>query len=131
MSFPLSLLVLPAFPLGLQLGPAAEWSLLAYGILLIAGGILGYVLPEKPSKASLIAGSATGALAIAAFFLARSNARAGFALGLAVAALTGAMMFGRLRKTRKFMPSGMVTLLSAVVFLLLLTALLSGDTQGA
>ena len=79
-------------PLGDRLEPAAKWSLLAYGILLIAGGVLGYVLPEKPSKASLIAGSITGALAIVAFFLAGSNPRAGFALGLAVAALTGVMM---------------------------------------
>ena len=97
---------------------AARWALLAYGILMIIGGILGYVLPQKPSKISLIAGSVSGIIAIAAFFIARGSPVPGLAIGLVVAAGVGYMMFTRWQQTKKFMPSGMVVLLSAVTAVL-------------
>ena len=100
---------------GLTLETAAIWSLFAYGVLLVVGGVLGYVLPEKPSKASLIAGVITGGLSIGAFFLARQSGSPGLILGLVVATVTELMMAVRLSKTRKMMPSGMVVLLSLVV----------------
>jgi uncharacterized membrane protein (UPF0136 family) len=102
---------------------AARWALLIYGILMIVGGILGYVLPEKPSKISLISGSLSGLLAIAAFFIAGGSPTPGLAIGLVVAAGVGYMMFTRWQQTKKFMPSGMVVVLSAVTALLAVAGL--------
>ena len=63
----------------------ATTTLLIYGALLIVGGVLGYVLPEKPSKISLFAGGGTGLLAIAAYFLAEAPTM--FVIGAVVASL--------------------------------------------
>lgn len=102
----------------------ATWSLLVYGALLIIGGILGYVLPEKPSKISLVAGVATGGVAVAAFFAASSYLVPAFAAGMVVASLNEVVMAIRLSKTKKLMPAGMIVFLSGLVFLLLLLGIL-------
>lgn len=103
---------------------AARWSILSYGVLMIVGGILGYVLPKTPSKVSLIAGCASGVLAVLAYFVALdSNPLPGLAIGLVVAGGVGAMMFLRWKQTKKFMPSGMIVLLSGVVVVLAVIAL--------
>jgi uncharacterized membrane protein (UPF0136 family) len=102
---------------------AARWALLVYGILMIVGGVLGYVLPKTPSKISLIAGCASGILAIAAWLIARGDPVPGFAMGLVIAGGVGFMMLGRLKQTGKFMPSGMIVALSAIVVVLAAAAL--------
>lgn len=96
----------------------AKWSILAYGVLMIVGGILGYVLPKTPSKISLIAGCASGVLAIVAYVVTLDSVVAGLAIGLVVAGGVGAMMFLRLKQTKKFMPSGMIVIFSGVVVVL-------------
>jgi len=105
----------------------ARLALLLYGVLMIVGGILGYVLPEKPSKISLISGAATGILAIGAYFISGHELLPGLAMGLAIAAGIGIMMLPRLLQTRKFMPMGMLVLLSAVVVVLIAIALATLD----
>ena len=102
---------------------AARWALLVYGILMIVGGVLGYVLPKTPSKISLIAGGASGVLAIVAWLIARGDPVPGFAMGLVIAGGVGFMMLGRLKQTGKFMPSGMIVALSAIVVVLAAAAL--------
>ena len=102
----------------------ARWSVFVYGVLMIVGGILGYVLPKKPSKISLIAGGASGILALAAFFVMLDKPTAGLALGLVVSGGVGAMMFLRLQETKKFMPSGMIVILSGIVVALVVLAML-------
>ena len=102
----------------------ALWVLLVYGVLLIVGGILGYVLPEKPSRISLISGSVSGIIAIGAFFIGRyDRPLAGLAIGLVVSAGVGCMMFLRFKETRKLMPGGMVAGMSAVVTVIAAIAL--------
>jgi uncharacterized membrane protein (UPF0136 family) len=106
---------------------AARWALLAYGILMIVGGILGYVLPKTPSKISLIAGAASGILAIVAWLIARSQLVPGLAIGLVVVGGVGFMMLGRLKQSKKFMPSGMLVALSAIVFVIVAAALATSE----
>ena len=101
----------------------ARWALIVYGALMIIGGILGYVLPEKPSKISLISGAAIGILAIAASFIARSEVLPGLAMGLVVAAVSALMLFPRWREKRKFMPMGMLVVVSIAMAVVLAVAL--------
>ena len=102
----------------------AQWALLTYGVLMVLGGILGYVLPKKPSKISLISGGSAGILSVVAFFISRfDTALPGLAIGLVVSAGVGVMMFLRYQETKKFLPGGLVALLSAVVALLVASAL--------
>ena len=84
-----------------------------YALLLIVGGVIGY--RKAGSRPSLIAGVSSGVVTLLA--LALTFTRLEFALGMALGlAVTLAVMFGvRLRKTGKFMPSGMLLGLSVAV----------------
>lgn len=102
----------------------ALWSLVVYAVLLVVGGILGYVLPEKPSKISLVMGVASGVLCLVAFLVGRKDEPLpGLAMGIVVALGVGYMMWMRFRQTRKFMPSGLVAAASVIVAVLSVAAL--------
>jgi len=101
----------------------ARWALIVYGALMILGGILGYVLPEKPSKISLISGAAIGVLSIAASLIARSEPLPGLAMGLVVAEGSALMLLPRWREKRKFMPMGMLVVASGAMALVIAVAL--------
>jgi uncharacterized membrane protein (UPF0136 family) len=107
--------------------PGAITSLLwiylfVFGLVTIAGGVLGFV--KAKSRASLIAGSISGALLLLSGWLVSSGSRSGIVLGLVVsAALLG--RFGMaFRKTKKLMPAGLISLLSIVGIALTIAALL-------
>ncbi|MEH2140786.1 TMEM14 family protein [Nostoc sp.] len=82
---------------------------LAYGILAIVGGIIGYI--QAKSKVSLLSGSISGLLLIlAAYFQFQGQTWGSILAGLITAVLV--VVFGfRLAKTRKFMPAGLMTIL--------------------
>lgn len=84
--------------------------LYAFGAITIAGGVVGFV--KANSKASLIAGGASGLLLLVAGYLAGSGSKVGFALGLIVSfALAG--RFGMaFKKSGKFMPAGLILILA-------------------
>lgn len=91
--------------------------LVVYGILLVVGGLIGFL--KARSRPSLVAGSASGALALLTAALMLREPRAiwlGVVLALAMLVVF-AIRFGR---TRKMMPAGMLGLLSAVVLACLL-----------
>ena len=90
-----------------------EIVLIAYGVLVAAGGIFGYV--KSQSRPSLIAGSVSGLFLIAAGLLVLMGVAAGAYLGFAVNVLLVVLFGMRFGKTRKFMPSGMMLALSVVV----------------
>lgn len=96
------------------------WLVLVYGILVAAGGVMGYV--KAGSMASLLAGGGAGLiLAAAAAMMMKGAYQAGWWIAL-VAALLLLGRFGSaaLSKGFKMMPGGMVIILSvAVIFLLL------------
>lgn len=90
-----------------------EIVLIAYGFLVAAGGILGYV--KSQSRPSLIAGSVSGLFLVAAALLVVMGVAAGAYVGFTVNVMLIVLFGMRFGKTRKFMPSGMMLVLSVVV----------------
>lgn len=90
----------------------AGFYLIFFGIVTVAGGVMGFL--KAKSKASLIAGSISGVLLLAAGLLARQGDKKGLILGLVVAiALLG--RFGVVfAKTRAMVPAGIMALLSVI-----------------
>lgn len=97
--------------------------LAVYAVLLAAGGLMGYL--KAGSRPSLIAGLAFGLAAGAGAVLARQNP-AGFVLGAAVAGLLAVFFGRRYFRLRKFMPAGMLTILSVAVLVLMVLELTAG-----
>lgn len=89
---------------------------LVFGLLTIAGGVMGYV--KAGSTASLIAGSISGLLLLVAAFLLPSHVTVGLALGGIVSLLLIGYFLPAFFRTGKMMPAGMMSLLSilGVVF---------------
>jgi uncharacterized membrane protein (UPF0136 family) len=83
---------------------------LIFGILTIAGGVMGYV--KAGSTASIIAGSISGLLLLVAAFLLPSQVVVGLTIGLIVSVLLAAQFVPAFLRTGKIMPAGMMSLLS-------------------
>ncbi len=83
---------------------------IVFGLLTIAGGIMGYV--KAGSTASLIAGGVSGILLIVAALLLPSHVVVGLALGGIVSLLLAARFLPAFFKAGKMMPDGMMALLS-------------------
>lgn len=88
-----------------------------YALLLAAGGVFG--MAKAGSRPSLIAGLVSAALIVCCLILSGSDPVIGFGLGAGIAGSLVAVFASRYRKTGKFMPSGMLLGLSAVVGLVL------------
>src|SRR5579871_2867837 len=69
-------------------------TLLVYGLLMLGGGIGGYV--SKHSVPSLISGVISGILLIGAFVVARSQPRIAYGIGLVVAIVLAALFVKRI-----------------------------------
>lgn len=95
-----------------------------YGVLMILGGIFGFV--KAGSKASLIMGIISGILIFAGVALLEPA----YATGRAVIAFTSFVLSGvfaiRLLKTRKFMPAGMLLILSLIASFLAARLFIAG-----
>lgn len=88
------------------------WLILLYALLVLAGGILGYV--KARSKPSLISGVVSGIALAIAWYISLQNPLVGFPLA-ALFALGLLIVFAiRFRKTNKFMPAGLMAILSLV-----------------
>jgi uncharacterized membrane protein (UPF0136 family) len=81
-----------------------------YAVLVFAGGLMGYL--KAGSKVSLISGVASAVVLAAAFWRAQSYGVQGLWIATGVAALLTIVFLIRFLKTRSFMPSGMMLLLS-------------------
>lgn len=90
----------------------ATISLLVFGILVSLGGVFGFL--KAKSKASLLSGLISGALLITCHSMSRRNPESGFLCGMVVTGLLIVVFGIRLFKTKKFMPSGMLLVLSIV-----------------
>ena len=98
-----------------MIGPAKIYFIV-FGILTIAGGVIGYV--KAGSMASIVAGSLTGILLLAAAFLLPQNLGAGLALGVIVSLLLAIQFVPKLIQTGKAMPAGMMSVLSVIGIIL-------------
>ncbi|MBO0862473.1 MAG: TMEM14 family protein [Chloracidobacterium sp.] len=100
------------------------WVVLIYGILIAAGGVMGYV--KAHSAPSLIAGSISGiALLGAAWAMMKDSYSAGWWISLIVAVLLLGRFVNAARSGFKMMPGGMVIILSIIV----IAALLANRTR--
>jgi len=79
---------------------------IAYGILSLAGGAMGYA--KARSKPSLISGSISGILLILGGILAAAGNVLGLKLAVVVASALVVVFIIRLVKTGKFMPAGLM-----------------------
>ncbi|MDJ0731605.1 MAG: TMEM14 family protein [Crocosphaera sp.] len=90
---------------------------LIYAILLLLGGIMGYITAR--SKPSLISGVVSGLLLLIAAFLQWQQISAGLVLAQ-ITTLVLAIVFAiRLWKTRKFIPAGLMLVFSVAVLVIL------------
>ncbi len=102
-------------------------TLVVYALLLGIGGLIGY--RKAGSRASLIAGSASAVAAIAAIALMIWKPVWGQVLGVFLSAnLVSLFGYRYAVKTRKFMPSGMLAVVSVLVFVILIVALIGGGS---
>ena len=101
-----------------------EIALGVYIVLLAAGGAIGYL--KAKSRPSLIAGLASALLCAIGLGLAVSGSAFGFQLSWLVALLLTFLFGFRLFKSRKFMPSGFLAIVSLAMVALLSSLLLSG-----
>ena len=91
---------------------------IAYGILAIIGGIIGYI--QAQSKASLISGIISGALLIIGGVIQLQGRTWGLLLATVVT-VGLIIVFGmRLTKTRKFMPAGLMAILGLAALVIML-----------
>jgi uncharacterized membrane protein (UPF0136 family) len=89
-------------------------TLALYAVLLALGGVIGYL--KAGSRASLIAGTLSALFAALALGLSATNSRWGVPLGLLLSITLFVLFAYRYAvKTRKFMPSGLLAIVSLVV----------------
>ncbi len=98
----------------------AAYVVLVYGILVVAGGIMGYA--KAQSKPSLIAGGVFGLIVIVAALLMLKFNPAGRYLSLAASGLLLIFFSRRFNATKKFMPSGLMMALSLITVFTLLAS---------
>ena len=91
---------------------AAKIYFIVFGILTIAGGILGYV--KAGSVVSIIAGSISGVLLLVAACLMPDHQAAGLIVALIVSVLLAGQFVPKFFSTHKVMPAGLMSVLSVL-----------------
>lgn len=89
---------------------AAKIYFFIFAVLTITGGIIGYV--SKGSVPSVIAGSISGALLLAAALLLPTHTKGALIIALLVSLLLAAQFVPKFCRGRQFMPAGMMSILS-------------------
>jgi uncharacterized membrane protein (UPF0136 family) len=99
---------------------AAKIYFIVFGILTIAGGVIGYV--KAGSMPSIIAGSISGILLLVAAFLLPDHRVAGLAIGLIISLLLAGQFIPKLIRTGNAMPAGMMSILSVIGIVMAIVA---------
>jgi uncharacterized membrane protein (UPF0136 family) len=91
---------------------AAKIYFIIFGLLTIAGGVMGYV--KAGSVVSIIAGAITGVLLIVAAFLLPEHRVAGLATALIVSVVLAGQFLPKFFRTGRVMPAGVMSVLSVI-----------------
>lgn len=98
----------------------AKIYFIVFGVLTILGGLIGYL--KAGSTISLVAGSIAGVLLLVGAFLIPSHQTAGLVIALIVSLLLAAQFVPKLFSGGKFMPAGMMSILSVLGILVAILA---------
>jgi uncharacterized membrane protein (UPF0136 family) len=90
----------------------AQYAIPVYAVLMLLGGIMGFV--KGKSKASLIAGAGSAAALAACFAYSYSDVKMALGGAFVLSLILEAVFAMRLAKTKKFMPSGVLLILSGI-----------------
>ncbi|HEY9638064.1 MAG TPA: TMEM14 family protein [Coleofasciculaceae cyanobacterium] len=101
----------------------ATWSILIYGLVVLLGGVMGYV--KAKSQVSLLSGVGSGIALLFAWLISRQFPLAGLGLATVLALVLLVVFVMRFSRTRAFMPAGMMVVLSLVATVVFLLGLLS------
>lgn len=85
------------------------YVILATGVLVLIGGVIGFL--KAQSMPSLIAGVLSGILTISAFGVTYLNMIAGVIMAFVIFVCLTIVFAIRVKKTRKFMPAGMMLII--------------------
>ncbi|WGV23680.1 TMEM14 family protein [Halotia branconii] len=96
---------------------------LAYGILALIGGIIGYI--QAHSQVSLLSGTISGLLLIFAAYFQFQGQNWALILAVGVTVVLVAFFAFRLAKTRKFMPAGLMIILGTLALAVMVNQLVS------
>ena len=94
--------------------------ILGYGVFLVLGGYFGW---KAGSSKSLVTSLVSAALVFLGFFLTANSPRNGYLLLSGVGAALTIVFIMRLAATHKFMPSGMLLLITVAYLIFCLTHL--------
>jgi uncharacterized membrane protein (UPF0136 family) len=101
----------------------ATGSILFYAVVVLLGGVMGYV--KAKSKVSLFVGIGSGIALMSAWFLGRQMPIVGLGLASAISLILFVVFVLRFLRTRAFMPAGLMmvfSLAATTVFVLGLLA---------
>lgn len=99
----------------------ARIYLFAFGAVTIAGGIMGFV--KAKSRPSLIAGTLSGGSLAVAGYLVNTRGMVGLALGLLVSFSLAGRFIRVYKKSGKFMPAGLMSVLGIASVVIMIVAL--------
>src|ERR1700745_2383437 len=99
---------------------AGKIYFIIFGLLTIAGGIVGYV--KAGSVPSIIAGSITGVLLLVAAFLLPEHRAAGLATAFIISLLLAGQFVPKFLRTGRAMPAGLMSILSVIGIILAIVA---------
>jgi uncharacterized membrane protein (UPF0136 family) len=102
-----------------MLGPARIYFIV-FGLLTIAGGVVGYV--KAGSVPSIVAGALSGILILIGAWLLPERAAAGLLVELVVGLILLAQFLPKFMRTGKAMPAGMMSVLSGIAVVLAIVA---------
>lgn len=95
------------------------WIVLTYALIVFLGGIFGYV--KAGSVPSLVMGVSFAAILGISAFIMSNGKKYGFSIAFAATAILTAFFLYRFLVTYKFMPAGLMCLISVAVLCWLLT----------